>query len=48
MPAGGNGRLRFGEFVFDTPSETLLRGGHSVRIEPQPLRVLSALLEKCR
>jgi len=45
MPAGGNGRLRFGEFEFDTQSETLFRGGYPVKIELQPLRVLSVLLE---
>jgi DNA-binding winged helix-turn-helix (wHTH) protein len=45
MPAEGNGRLRFGEFEFDTPSGTLFRHGRPVRIEPQPLRVLSVLLE---
>jgi len=41
----GDGRLRFGDFEFDTQSATLLREGHPVKIEPQPLRVLSVLLE---
>jgi DNA-binding winged helix-turn-helix (wHTH) protein len=45
MPAGGDGRLRFGDFEFDTLSATLFRGGYPVKIEPQPLRVLSVLLE---
>jgi DNA-binding winged helix-turn-helix (wHTH) protein/Tol biopolymer transport system component len=45
MPADGDGRLRFGEFEFDALSGTLFRGGHPVKIEPRPLRVLSVLLE---
>jgi Tol biopolymer transport system component/DNA-binding winged helix-turn-helix (wHTH) protein len=45
IPAGGEGRRRFGEFEFDTLSGTLFRRGHPVKIEPQPLRVLSVLLE---
>src|ERR1700722_4612859 len=45
MPADGDGRLRFGEFEFDALSGTLFRGGHPVKIEPQPLRVLGVLLE---
>src|SRR5580693_8839853 len=45
MPAGGDGLLRFGAYEFNTQSETLFRGGDPVKIEPQPLRVLSVLLE---
>jgi DNA-binding winged helix-turn-helix (wHTH) protein/Tol biopolymer transport system component len=38
-------RLRFGDFELDPGSATLLRGGRRVRIQPQPLRVLTILVE---
>src|SRR5882757_2319840 len=46
MGVGGNGRLRFGDFEFDSVSGKLLRGGRTVKIQPQPLRVLAVLLER--
>jgi eukaryotic-like serine/threonine-protein kinase len=45
MDVGGNGRLSFGDFEFDSRSGKLLREGRPVKIQPQPLRVLSVLLE---
>src|ERR1700681_3318150 len=46
MNVGGNGRLRFDDFEFDSLSGRLFRAGHIVKIQPQPLRVLSVLLER--
>ncbi len=46
MEVAGNPRFRFGEFEFDSVSLRLLREGRPVKIEPQPLRVLSVLLER--
>jgi DNA-binding winged helix-turn-helix (wHTH) protein len=46
MDGGGNGRLRFGDFEFDSLSGKLFRGGRTVKIQPQPLRVLAVLLER--
>src|SRR5450432_258603 len=46
MDVGGNGRLRFGDFEFDSLSGRLFRGGNIVKIQPQPLRVLAVLLER--
>src|ERR1700730_16293404 len=46
MDVGGNGRLRFGDFEFDSLSGKLFRGGGIVKIQPQPLRVLAVLLER--
>src|SRR5258708_24064642 len=46
MGVVGNGRLCFGDFEFDSVSGKLLRGGRSVKIQPQPLRVLAVLLER--
>lgn len=45
MSVNGNGRLRFGDYEFDSQSEQLLRRGRPVKLQPQPLRVLQALLE---
>jgi DNA-binding winged helix-turn-helix (wHTH) protein/Tol biopolymer transport system component len=39
-------RLCFGDFELDPRSATLLRGGRRVRIQPQPLRVLTILVER--
>jgi DNA-binding winged helix-turn-helix (wHTH) protein/Tol biopolymer transport system component len=46
MSVDGNGGLRFGDYELDSQSGRLLRGGRPVRIQPQPLRVLSVLLER--
>jgi DNA-binding winged helix-turn-helix (wHTH) protein/Tol biopolymer transport system component len=46
MDVGGTGRLRFGDFEFDSLSGKLFREGRSVKIQPQPLRVLAVLLER--
>src|SRR5438132_1393399 len=46
MEVGGNGWLRFGDFEFDSLSGKLFRGGRTVKIQPQPLRVLAVLLER--
>jgi hypothetical protein len=39
-------RLRFGNFELDSGSATLLRGGRRVRLQPQPLRVLTILVAR--
>lgn len=46
MDVGGDGRLRFGDFEFDSLSGKLFRGDRPVKIQPQPLRVLAVLLER--
>ena len=46
MAVGGNVRLRFGDYEFDSQSGTLFRDGSPVKIQPQPLRVLGLLLER--
>ncbi len=46
MDVNGNGRLQFGDFELDILSGKLCRDGHPVKIQPQPLRVLSVLLEQ--
>jgi DNA-binding winged helix-turn-helix (wHTH) protein len=46
MHVGGNGRLRFGNFEYDSQSGKLFREGRPVKIQPQPLRVLGVLLER--
>jgi DNA-binding winged helix-turn-helix (wHTH) protein len=46
MGAPGIGFLRFGEYELDCGSEKLYRDGRPVKIQPQPLRVLSALVER--
>jgi DNA-binding winged helix-turn-helix (wHTH) protein/Tol biopolymer transport system component len=38
--------LRFGDFELDPRSATLSRSGRRVRIQPQPLRVLTILVER--
>ncbi len=42
----GSGNTRFGDFELDLPSGKLLRDGHPVKIQPQPLRVLAILVER--
>jgi DNA-binding winged helix-turn-helix (wHTH) protein/Tol biopolymer transport system component len=39
-------RLRFGPFELDSASATLFHDGRRVRIQPQPLRVLTILVER--
>jgi DNA-binding winged helix-turn-helix (wHTH) protein/Tol biopolymer transport system component len=46
MDVRGGQRLRFGDFEFDSVSGRLFRGERAVKIQPQPLRVLAALLER--
>jgi DNA-binding winged helix-turn-helix (wHTH) protein len=46
VDVGGDGRLRFGDFEFDSLSGKLFRGDRPVKIQPQPLRVLAVLLER--
>ncbi|HTS32066.1 MAG TPA: winged helix-turn-helix domain-containing protein [Bryobacteraceae bacterium] len=46
MDGGGNGRLRFGDFEFDSLAGRLFREDRAVRIQPQPLLVLGVLLER--
>ena len=46
MDDHGDKRLRFGDFEFDCLSGRLFRAGRPVKIQPQPLRVLAALLER--
>jgi DNA-binding winged helix-turn-helix (wHTH) protein/Tol biopolymer transport system component len=43
--SNGDQRIRFDEFELDAGSEQLLRNGQTVRIQPQPLRVLKLFLE---
>ena len=45
MPGKGSGRLRFGRFELDSAARNLLLDGRPVKIQPQPLRVLSVLVE---
>ena len=40
------GRVQFGPFVFDPASGELWRSGIPVRLQPQPARVLTALLDR--
>jgi DNA-binding winged helix-turn-helix (wHTH) protein/Tol biopolymer transport system component len=46
MQSDTSRRLRFGDFEFDSPAGRLFRGDRPVKVQPQPLRVLSVLLEK--
>ena len=39
-------RARFGEFELDSERGTLVRNGRRVRIQPQPLRVLTYLIDR--
>jgi TolB-like protein/DNA-binding winged helix-turn-helix (wHTH) protein len=45
MSAVNRGRQKFGEFELNSQSGELFRGGRPVKIQAQPLRVLSILLE---
>src|SRR5271169_1215773 len=40
------GRLRFGDYELDSHAGKLYRNGLAVKIQPQPLRVLTILLER--
>jgi DNA-binding winged helix-turn-helix (wHTH) protein/Tol biopolymer transport system component len=46
MSLGVNGRLRFGDYELDSQAGKLFRDGLPVKIQPQPFRVLSILLER--
>jgi Tol biopolymer transport system component/DNA-binding winged helix-turn-helix (wHTH) protein len=48
FPLGANGsaRHRFGDFQFDSDARKLFRDGQLVKIQPQPLRVLEALVAR--
>ncbi len=46
MATNGRGRWRFGDFEFDPEAGKLYRDGQTVRIQPQPLRVLELLVER--
>jgi DNA-binding winged helix-turn-helix (wHTH) protein/Tol biopolymer transport system component len=46
MSLGANGRLRFGDYEVDSHAGKLSRDGLPVKIQPQPFRVLSILLEQ--
>ncbi len=46
MSLGANGRLQFGDYELDSHAGKLLRDGLTVKIQPQPLRVLTILLER--
>ncbi len=37
-------RVRFGDFEFDPKSGELIRAGSTIRLQPQPLKVLLALI----
>jgi DNA-binding winged helix-turn-helix (wHTH) protein len=45
MGSDSNGRLRFGAYEFDFQAGKLFRDAWPVKLQPQPLRVLSALIE---
>ncbi len=44
--ANGRARQRFGDFQFDSDARKLFRDGQLVKIQPQPLRVLEALVQR--
>ena len=46
MNLSNGGRLRFGDFELDPLKGKLLRDGRAIKIQPQPLRVLTALAER--
>jgi DNA-binding winged helix-turn-helix (wHTH) protein len=46
MGVNRKGRLQFGDFELDILSGKLCRDGRPVKIQPQPLRVLTVLLER--
>ncbi len=46
MSLGTNCRLRFGDYELDSESGKLFRNGLPVKIQPQPFRVLTILLER--
>jgi DNA-binding winged helix-turn-helix (wHTH) protein/Tol biopolymer transport system component len=46
MGLGGDGRLRFGDYELDCRAGKLWRDGFTVKIQPQPMRVLRILLEQ--
>jgi TolB-like protein/DNA-binding winged helix-turn-helix (wHTH) protein/tetratricopeptide (TPR) repeat protein len=46
MQSSEGGRLEFGDYTFDVSQGTLWRNGQQVKIQPQPLMVLRALVAK--
>ncbi len=46
MATNGRGRRQFGDFEFDADAGKLFRDGQTLRIQPQPLRVLEVLVER--
>jgi len=46
MNLGANGRLRFGDCEVDSHAGKLFRDGLPVKLQPQPFRVLTILLEQ--
>jgi DNA-binding winged helix-turn-helix (wHTH) protein/Tol biopolymer transport system component len=46
MSLGANGRLRFGNYEVDPHAGKLFRDGLPVKIQPQPFRLLTILLER--
>jgi Tol biopolymer transport system component/DNA-binding winged helix-turn-helix (wHTH) protein len=44
--ANGRERCRFGDFELDSHAGRLFRGDHFVKIQPQPLRVLTLLVQR--
>lgn len=46
MSVGANGKLRFGDYELDSHAGKLLRDGLPVKIQPQPFRVLTILVER--
>jgi DNA-binding winged helix-turn-helix (wHTH) protein len=46
LEAHANGRLRFAEYELDSHWGRLMRKGHPVKIQSQPLRVLSILAQQ--
>jgi DNA-binding winged helix-turn-helix (wHTH) protein len=48
LPGTENGTLKFGEFTVDPLAGELFRRGKKVKLQPQPVQLLLALLEKPR
>ena len=46
MNAANGSRLRFGDYELDARAGKLYRAGRTVKIQPQPLRVLAVLAER--
>jgi len=46
MPAQENGRIRFGPFEVNVHTEELRRDGQKIKLQSQPIHLLTILLEK--